>query len=243
MIGVKIMIDFHSHILPGIDDGSQTVNETVEMLRMEKQQGCVKVIATPHFYADYDSAGRFLDKRAEALHKVQALREQEDWMPEIQAGAEVYFFSGIGRADILPRLCVEGTSLLLLEMPFAQWTRDMAREVQDIIKKQGLDVILAHVERFYEFQKDKKVWNEILEMPLTLQINAGAMRDRKKRNCIFRLLKEGYPVIMGSDCHNTSTRPPNLETGRETLQKKFWDSVLEKIDGLGEQVLRIHEKR
>ena len=137
MIGVKIMIDFHSHILPGIDDGSQTVNETVEMLRMEKQQGCVKVIATPHFYADYDSAGRFLDKRAEALHKVQALREQEDWMPEIQAGAEVYFFSGIGRADILPRLCVEGTSLLLLEMPFAQWTRDMAREVQDIIKKQA----------------------------------------------------------------------------------------------------------
>ena len=66
MIGVKIMIDFHSHILPGIDDGSQTVNETVEMLRMEKQQGCVKVIATPHFYADYDSAGRFLDNRAVA---------------------------------------------------------------------------------------------------------------------------------------------------------------------------------
>lgn len=237
------MIDFHSHILPGIDDGSRAVDETLEMLRMEKRQGCVKIIATPHFYADYDSAGNFLAKRAEALHKVQALREEETWMPEIRVGAEVCYFSGIGQAEILPKLCIEGTSILLLEMPFAQWTKSMAKEVRDIIEKQGLYVILAHVERFYEFQKDKKIWNEVLEMPLILQINAGSMQDRKKKNCIFKLFKKGFPIIMGSDCHNTSSRPPNLESGREILRKKFGDSVLEEIDGLGERVLRIHEKK
>ena len=61
-----MFIDFHTHILPGIDDGSASVEESIELLKAEAAQGITKVVATPHFYANYDSPERFLERRAKA---------------------------------------------------------------------------------------------------------------------------------------------------------------------------------
>lgn len=237
------MIDFHSHILPGIDDGSRNLDETQEMLHMEVQQGVTKIIATPHFYASEISVGDFLARRKEALHNVYRLAETESWIPEISAGAEVYYFPGMGRAGMLSQMCIEGTSLLLLEMPFAQWTKDMYQEIVDIIEKQKLAVILAHAERYYEFQRKKEIWNRVLDLPVYIQFNAGALRNRKKKNCIFKLIKNGLSVIMGSDCHNTVSRPPNMEQGQEILSKKFGNDVIQTIDDLGKRMLEKHETK
>ncbi len=231
------MIDFHSHILPKIDDGSRSLKETEEMLRMEKQQGVTKVVATPHFYASENSVGDFLSRREEALKVVYGLTEGESWSPEILAGAEVYYFPGMGRAGMLSEMCVSDTSLILLEMPFAQWTKEMLKDVQDIIEKQKLTIILAHVERYYEFQKKKDIWNSILELPVYIQVNAGALQNRKKKNIIFKLIKNGFSVIVGSDCHNTVSRPPNLEQGREIISRKFGDRAVQEIDDLGIRIL------
>ena len=67
------MIDFHTHILPGIDDGSRDIVQTKELLRQAHRQGIHQILATPHFYADRDSAGHFLRKRKESLEIVQKL--------------------------------------------------------------------------------------------------------------------------------------------------------------------------
>ena len=237
------MIDFHSHILPAIDDGSFSLEETQEMLRMEEQQGVRKIIATPHFYADQKSVGDFLTKRQEALRQVRELAREHTWVPDILAGSEVYYFPGMGRAEMLSQMCIEGTSLLLVEMPFAQWTKDMLKELHNIIEKQKLTIILAHVERYYEFQRKKEIWNQILELPLYIQVNAGALQSRKKKSCIFKLIKNGLSVIIGSDCHNTTSRPPNLEQGCEILSKKFGDSVIQRIDDLGKRILEEYDAK
>lgn len=231
------MIDFHTHILPGIDDGSRDTAMTKTMLHMEKKQGVNHIVATPHFYASRASIDRFLEKRTRAYDKVcQRIYEEEKDLPDLRLGAEVYYFPGMGRAD-LSSLCIEGTNLILVEMPFAQWTNEMAEEISRIIKGQNLKVILAHLERFYRFQKKKDAWNRILAMPVIIQINAECMEGFFNRRFATSVIKGGAPVILGSDCHNTSTRPPNLDRGYELLQKKLGADACKDIQALGERLL------
>ena len=227
------MIDFHTHILPGIDDGSRDIEQTKELLRQAHAQGVTRILATPHFYADSVSAGHFLEKRKESLSKVRGLSEETDWIQEIRTAAEVYYFPNVGKADVLPELCMEGSNLLLLEMPFVQWTKGMYRDIEYILERRKLKVMLAHVERYYEFQKDKSIWNAVFELPLYAQINAGSFQRRGKRSFALKFIKAGHQVLLGSDCHNPEIRPSNLQAGREVIGKKLGEAVLEEIDARG----------
>ena len=121
------LTDFHSHILPGIDDGSSSLEESLAMLRLEKEQGIRHVVATPHFYPSYDNPSHFLAKRdrAEALLR----REMEEYtdLPEITVGAETYFFRGMSESDLLSQLTIHGKRCILIEMPNGHWTNEMYR--------------------------------------------------------------------------------------------------------------------
>ena len=150
------LVDFHTHILPGIDDGSRDIDMTLRMLEAEMQQGVSHICATPHFYAHRRSIDFFLERRNKALAKVNDVLADHPELQRITPGAEVYYFAGMGRAEGLQELCLEGTDLLLLEMPFDQWNRDMLRDVDDIIHRRQLRVVLAHVERYERLQRDTK---------------------------------------------------------------------------------------
>ena len=231
------MTDFHTHILPGIDDGSRSMEDTRLLLGQEAQQGVGRILAPPHFYAGKESAGRFFEKRDEALKRVRSLLEEEGGQaPELRAAAEVYYFPRMGEAGILPRLCMEGGRLLLLEMPFVQWTEGMYRDVEKIIRRQGLAVMLAHVERYREFQKDKGVWKAVFELPLYAQVNAGSLGHFRSRGFVLRFLKEGHRVVLGSDCHHPAYRPVNLAAGRETVRRRLGEEALERIDRTGKEL-------
>lgn len=233
------MVDFHTHILPGIDDGSQDESMTREMLFEESRQGVVSVVATPHFYADQMSVDGFLKNRSAALDKTERIRlEAEKPVPEIIAGAEVYYFYGIGRAAEVSRLCINGTQVLLLEMPFEQWTDDVYKDVENLISRQKLTIVLAHIERYVRFQKKMDVWERIMELPLHMQINAGSFvnkgrflrPDRKWKFCMDFLQKHPDILHMGSDCHNMTSRRPNLLKGREAVAARLGEKALERID-------------
>lgn len=234
-----IIVDFHTHILPGIDDGSKDVGMTKAMLLEEKRQGAGTIIATPHFYADQMSVDGFLDHRSAAMDKTERVRrEAEEPLPEIITGAEVYYFSGIGRAVEIPKLCIGDTDVLLLEMPFKQWTDDVLRDVEDLISRQKLTVVLAHVERYIRFQKNRDVWNSIMSLPLHTQINAASFvnkgrflrPDRKWQFSIDFLKKHADTLHMGSDCHNMTTRMPNLASGRDAIASSLGHRFLDRID-------------
>ena len=224
------MIDFHTHVLPGIDDGSRSPEMTQALLEHSAEVGIGRLVATPHFYAQRESFDKFLDKRKAALDRVLAAKAGWKQIPTLHVGAEVYFFPAMGSADRLRELCILGTDILLLEMPFAQWHKDVVREVRDICEKQKLRIILAHVERYYGFQKDMSYWNEIMELPVTVQINTGTFTDFWKKGFCMRMLKERDTVLLGSDCHNPDTRPQNMDAGRAAIQKKFGSEMLDHID-------------
>lgn len=231
------MIDFHSHVLPGIDDGSRDAEETLQLLHMEYQQGVRTLIATPHFYGTQDLPGHFLERRAAALKKTEEMISNDPEVPRLLVGAEVYYFPGIGRAKMLPQLCIQGTRVLLLEMPFCQWTHEMAKEVEGILKERGLIVMLAHVDRYYGFQKNRDAWRRIMELPLYTQLNGEAFLRWKTRRFALNHVSAYRPTVLGSDCHNTVSRPPNLQAARMVIGRKLGQDTLDKIDILGKQLL------
>lgn len=228
------IIDFHSHILPGIDDGSKDIAMTKEMLTSAAQQGIDVMVATPHFYADRMSIQRFLRRREEAFAEAQAVSAECGVV--VRCGCETAFFPGMSHADELTELCIDGTRLLMVEMPFRSWNKSDLREIEGLLNR-GITPIIAHLERFYGFSQNKGRIEELLELPVYVQLNAECLLRWSMRRLPLRLFREGEAQLLGSDCHNMSSRTPNLAEGRAVLEKKLGAEVLHKMDELGNQLL------
>lgn len=236
------MIDFHTHVLPGIDDGSYSIRMTEEMLRLQKEMGVDTVCATPHFYAHRRSVDQFLERREASYQKVKELYEEkgEENFPEIICGAEAAYFTGMGRAGQLKELCYQGTGTLLLEMPFEQWNEYVLQDIEDILYRQKLDIVLAHIERYISLQRNKKILNQILSLPLTLQVNAGSLiAGGHRRRAAIKILKGADRSLLGSDCHNLDTRRPNVAAGYEIVAGKLGERYVEEAERVGKEMLSL----
>lgn len=228
------IIDFHSHILPGIDDGSSGMEMSEAMLKEYAAQSVEVVAATPHFYGESMSLKDFLKKRDEAYKRlVERARNREICLIP---GAETAFFTGIGTAEEIGQLTLAGTPLLLLEMPFRPWNGEDLREVERLAER-GIRPIIAHIERFYRFQKNEKILMELFALPVLIQVNAEALLSWRTRRLGLKLFSEGNAHLLGSDCHNLHFRPPNLEAGRKVIERKLGEEFLKRMDCLGAELL------
>lgn len=223
------MIDFHTHILPGMDDGSKDVRQSLEMLRMEQKMGIDTVFLTPHFYASQNSPEVFLSRRKEAWQKLQT--EMEEGLPQLLLGAEVQYFESIGYAENLSSLCIQGTNLLLLEMPFNGWDDRVVRTVLDLNGTDGMQIVLAHVDRYMRFVK-KDVWDLFQRSGILMQLNASAFSGWLHRKRSVSLMRSGTVQFLGSDCHNLDSRKPNWEL----VPDEAWQIAQQSCDYLLRQI-------
>lgn len=203
------MIDFHTHILPGMDDGCKSVAESLWMLRQEQQQGVDTVVLTPHYYPWENSPEEFLARRSRAW---EALKKQlpED-SPRLLLGAEVHYFEGMGSAPQLKMLRISGTDLLLLEMPFARWTQRMVEDLLECASTPNIQVVLAHAERYFSLQP-KAIWPRLRGSGIWMQANVSFFSSWKTRYQAMRMLQRGEIQFLGSDCHRQHWRAPNWDT-------------------------------
>ena len=228
------MIDWHSHILPEMDDGSRDTAESISMINMLSMQGIGTVIATPHFYANDETVDSFLERRKSAFERLTA--ELPEGSPEILLGAEVRYYQGINRMADLKALRIEGTKLLLLEMPMSSWTEYMVRELIEMSGRSSIKVILAHVERYMALQK-QSVWNRLLESGILMQVNASFFTSFASKRKALSLLKEGDVHFIGSDCHDLKSRPPHIGKAFEVIQKKLGENHLKQMNEYGHSLL------
>ncbi len=221
------MIDFHSHVLPGIDDGSRNVETSLKMLQKSAEQGVSVMAATPHFYADEMSVDGFLENRQRAYEK---LLESgiEGRAPELLLGAEVAFFSGMAQAGRLGELTYKEGDVLLLEMPFRPWSRRDAEEVVSLIKDRGFTVILAHLERFMT-RDNRRFIEKLLAAGAIAQINAESIEHRRGRQKLVEMFKAGSVKFLGSDCHGMHRRPPNMDVGIRALTEELGEDLKNKF--------------
>lgn len=223
------MIDFHTHILPGMDDGSQNVHQSLEMLRMEQKMEIDTVFLTPHFYASQNSPEVFLNRREEAWQRLQA--EMEGSLPQLLLGAEVQYFESIGYAENLSALCIQGTNLLLLEMPFSRWDDRAVRTVLDLNGTDGMQIVLAHIDRYLKFVKED-VWDLFQRSGILMQLNASAFSGWLHRRKAVSLMEKGTVQFIGSDCHNLDSRKPNWEL----VPEQAWQIAQQNCDYLLRQI-------
>lgn len=230
------MIDLHSHILPGIDDGSQSVEESRALLALLREQGVETVVATPHFYANLDNPEDFLRRREEALARLDWAEEQ---LPRILLGAEVAYFDGMSHSADLPRLQLENTGLVLVEMPFTAWTQRMIREVCQLPLQTGLTPVLAHVGRYRRKDQLPKFKRQLLEQGVLFQCNAEALLSIKDRRWTLSLLKKGNIHFLGSDTHNLTTRPPQLAQAAAVITQRLGADALAQLTAINKELLGI----
>lgn len=220
------MIDFHSHVLPGMDDGSKSVEESLAMLEVSAGQGISYMAATSHFYPMENSPERFLARRAAAAERLRCA--WKPGLPELLLGAEVYFFEGMSGVQELDALRLEGTELLMVEMPFSPWTERMVKELLAVHERRGITVMLAHIERYFRYQP-KGIWDDLRDRGILMQSNAEFFLSWRTKRKACRMLAEGKIHLLGSDSHNMSARPPRLgealsavgEHGRRKLEKNI----------------------
>lgn len=147
-------------------------------------------------------------------------------------GAEVRYYPGIGRMDDLPLLRIGESGLLLLEMPFSSWTEYTVRELCELADSRGVQLVLAHIERYWPMQK-AAVWERLYERGILMQVNARFVTALTTRRKALRMLSEGRIHFLGSDCHNTTTRPPQLASAVTVIEKRLGTEFLSQMTEFG----------
>lgn len=222
--------DFHSHILPGIDDGSKSIEESLRMLRMEAEQGIGHVVATPHFYPNHDNPERFLRRREQAEKQLREAMAFENSIPVLSVGAEVYFFKGISESEWVSQLTIDSSKCIMIEMIGAPWEESIYRELEALHTRRGLCPVIAHVERYIGGMGGMDVLNRLSQLPVLIQSNADFFLNWKTSRKALRMLKNDCIHLLGSDCHSTEGRKPNLGMALEVIQKKLGEQILERIE-------------
>ena len=221
--------DYHSHILPEIDDGSKSAEESVQMLEKLSEQGLERVVATPHFYAHREeSVESFIKKRKSAYEK---LCRKNIPVKEIYLGAEILMESGISECDGIEKLAIEGTNLILLEPPYYDCPKNLTDEIYSISYDYKLKPIIAHIHRYIGLYEKSEI-EELLKIDAVFQINNQAFRNFREKHFVKSLIKEGYPLVFGSDCHNMTSRIPEFDV---ILKKGKLKESIERSDKIFEE--------
>lgn len=223
------LFDFHTHVLPAMDDGSRSVEESLSMLRTAAAAGVRHVAATPHFYPHREAPEAFLARRAAAWESLTCAMAQEEGLPTVLLGAEVYAFEGMSECDELRRLTLAGGDTLLVEMPMTTWSDRLLEELLGIQQKLGLVPVVAHIDRYLHRFNARRLMMRLVGLPVFLQANSSFFLERSTRRMALQLLGEGRIHLIGSDCHDEKRRPPNLGEAARVIATKADPAWLSRI--------------
>lgn len=239
---MKGFCDCHSHILPGMDDGCKTPEQSLEALRLSYAQGVRAIFATPHYYP-VESVESFLARRQAAWENLQAEIKKQGAtdIPQIVLGAEVAYRPGISSAEGIEKLCLGSAAYLLLELPFRAWGKEELRQVSNFNCVRGIIPVLAHYERYRALQS-KEMYAQMARQDVLIQKNAESFSGffGERRAC--REVKAGRCHLLGSDCHNLRSRKPNLPTAVESLQRRGLTKELDRINKISWEIFSLANK-
>ena len=224
------LVEMHCHIIPGIDDGARDVETSLEMIDRLKQQGAKKIVLTPHYYSDNISLNDFLRKRDKAFNLL--LNALPPDSPELIPAAEVYISDYLFNNNDIKELFIGNSDYVLIEHSFSSdFGSDVYNRLVNLYCDYGAKPILAHIERYIALIDGKGVLEEYVDMGCLTQVNISSFSDspRHIRKRLYKLLNEGMIHLIGSDCHNLSSRPPEYEDGANMIIKKCSEESLKEL--------------
>jgi protein-tyrosine phosphatase len=226
------MIDLHNHLLPGIDDGAKKVEETLEFLRLARQDGITAVTATPHMKPGvYDNSRELILDRVRMVR--EAARGDEAEGVELLPGAEVYFTADVVQRAKAGKLMTVGDRgrYILLELPYQQ----VPMGVDDTIfqlKLLGLTPIMAHPERVAYYLEDFERVAASVRLGALTQVTGNSITGRfgtKARDFSRRMLERGLIHVLASDSHDVRHRPPTLSDARQATARLAGEEIARQL--------------
>ena len=214
------MLDFHAHVLPGADHGSDGLQTSLRQLTLAEQAGIDILVATPHFYPQRDDFGRFLRKREATRAELAA---HYNGSIRLLLGAEVHMCVGLDHLDGLEELCIPGTNVMLCELPFRGLTAGMTETFQRLMEDREINPVLAHVDRY-----DPTVIENLFGIGLKGQLNAEPFSRHFHRRRLLPWIDRGQIVALGSDIHGTETGYSQYLKAVEFLGDRF-DTIEERV--------------
>lgn len=219
------LYDVHTHILPGVDDGSRNMQETRRMLQMQRQQGVLHVIATPHFAVG--DRQKSPDQLRDILEQVKETAKRIDPEMTLDLGNELLNGPGVTRAlQQGEALTLAGTRYILVEFLPTDRYSVIYQALRDYIME-GYIPVVAHMERYETLMSDRKKIEELIMLGAYFQMNAESLIGRRfsRRPAVCRrLVEEGLIHFIGSDCHRSDQRTPVMEDALSYLSKDYRQS-------------------
>ena len=216
------MVDFHTHILPGIDDGSNSVITSKKMLDAMREQNVKTIVATPHFIPEKEEVSSFIARRQSAIDEITPYLGDIRLVP----AAEVKYCRNISKIENIGKASIGDSGYILVEMTYHQWNKQIVDDVIAIMDTTGIVPILAHVDRYWN-KDTNKYFDRFLDAGVLMQLNTSAFEGFWERRKFIKLINDGKIHLIGSDCHNMTKRSPNLGFGYETLAKYRLDAQIE----------------
>ena len=236
---INNLVETHCHILPGIDDGAPDVETSLKMIAKLQQQGAETIILTPHYYSDSISYRDFLERRNNAFKRlIEALPYGS---PKLVAAAEVYISDYLLNNDDLSEICIGNSGYALIEHPFScSFSQKTYDRLSNLFYDHNIKPVLAHIERYRALMEDEYLLDEYIDMGCLVQVNINSFSDasRSTRKKLFRYLESGRIHLIGSDCHNLTSRSPDYKNGANEIIKKFGTSAIETLENNAKILLK-----
>lgn len=218
------MIDLHSHILPGIDDGPESIEQSLALIRAAARNGITHIVATPHIHP-----GRYPNTSSSLALAfsdfLTSLPSQEDLGVRFALAAEVRVSDELiylASSNQLPALGYwEGDLLVLLEMPHSHIPAGLVK-LLEWLGKQNIRPLIAHPERNKDIIRDMSRIQPLVNAGCLFQVTAGALIGQFGEPARIRaegILKRGLATVLATDTHHIQRRPPNLAEGRAAAEK------------------------
>lgn len=214
------VLDLHTHILPGIDDGPADMAQALEMARAFGDSGTSAVVCTPHIDDDPVAVLAAMELGIPAL---RAALDSQGIPLQVMPGAELTIAAASTMDDEqLARASLGGGGRwLLVELPFAGWPIVLPELMRDL-EMRGFGVVLAHPERSESVQLAPDRLRDPLGRGALVQVNAGSLcgaHGARPERTAYMLLRNGMVTVLASDAHSATVRPPGLEEGLQALER------------------------
>lgn len=224
---IIMIIDFHTHILPGLDDGAQSIEEAIELINVELQNDVSIIVTTPHYYPNKTSIDNFIKKRNMAYDRL--LQEcPHISLPGIRLGSQVHFDSSLLKLDNIHKLCIEGTDYMLIDLPLEKINHKLINELEILYTKHNITPIISHFDRHCK-NNDYHDIQELMAMNILGEIDTSAFINITDEKLIKKLLKDNYINIISSDIHNITDKTIQLKTVSDFFYKKRRGKVFDRF--------------
>ena len=221
-------IDFHTHILPDMDDGAADVDISLRMISELTSQGVHTIVLTPHYYSNRMSLDDFLQQREASVNLLQAHLDQSD--VKLIVASETYLTEYLFNNDTIEPLCVGSKKHLLIELPYSsQFSGSSMHLLVRLMSNYNVIPVLAHVERYPYLMKHPSRLRDLIQEGCVLQMNLDSLAIKADSKVLLRLIADQTIHLVGTDCHNLTSRSPQYRKGIDIIENKLGIEYVQKL--------------